>query len=244
MKKTILIADDEREIVELLKLFLEKEGYYIAAAYDGEEAWELLNKQLVQLAIIDIMMPRLNGLELLKRLRLEQKVPVIVISAKNHDADKILGLQLGADDFIAKPFNPLEVVARVQAQLRRAYDFAGWGETDQPDQHEERTEVGPLVLDHAACVLIRRGETIPLTSLEYKLLKTLMRSPGRIFTKQQLFELVWGEPYLEDFNTVMVQISRLRDKIEEHENKQTYIKTVRGLGYKFAARAELEVSDV
>ncbi|MDQ0063800.1 DNA-binding response OmpR family regulator [Paenibacillus harenae] len=235
MDMTILIADDEREIVGLLKLFLEKEGYRIAEAYDGDQAWEHIRSNRVDLAIIDIAMPRMNGFELLKRLRTEYQLPVIVISARNGDSDKILGLGLGADDFIAKPFNPLEVVARVQAQLRRAFEFNGFINRDQT---EDSIAIGPLVLNHSTCLLYRRNEPISLTSLEYKLLRTLMSSPGRIFTKRQLFELVWSEPYMEDDNTIMVQISRLRDKIEDQPRQPNYIKTVRGLGYKFTAKED------
>ncbi len=232
---TILIADDEREIVELLKLFLEKEGHRIVEAYDGAEAWEQIGRQQIDLAIIDIMMPQMDGLELLKLLRTKYKLPVLILSAKNRDIDKILGLGLGADDFIAKPFNPLEVVARVQAQLRRAFEF---NESKEEEPAVDRSVIGVLTLDHTSCMLFRRKEPIPLTSLEYKLLKTFMQSPGRIFTKQQLFELAWSEIYLEDDNSIMVQISRLRDKIEDQPRQPVYIKTVRGLGYKFAAKED------
>lgn len=235
MDTTILIADDEKEIAELLRLFLEKEGYRVIAAYDGEEAWQQIASRRIDLAVIDITMPRMDGYGLLKRLRPEYKFPVIVISARNSDSDKILGLGLGADDFMAKPFNPLEVVARVQAQLRRAFEFSG---TREKEPAEDTTAIGHLVLDHASCTLYRRNTPIPLTSLEYKLLRTFMLSPGRIFTKRQLFEQVWSETYMEDDNTIMVQISRLRDKIEEQPKQPNYIRTIRGLGYKFAAKED------
>lgn len=236
MSKTILIADDEREIVELLKLFLERENYEVIEAYDGEQAWECIRRRRIDLAVVDIMMPKLDGYQLIKRLRAEYKLPVIILSAKNQDSDKILGLGLGADDFIAKPFNPLEVVARIQAQLRRAFEF-NEPETkrDEPESPPQTT-IGPLTLDHGACVVFRDGTEIALTSLEYKLLKTFMLSPGRIFTKQQLFEQAWAEPYWEDDNSIMVLISRLRDKIEDTDRPPAFIKTVRGLGYKFAAK--------
>lgn len=236
MDRTILIAEDEREIADLLKLFLEKEGYRVVAACDGLEAWECLRRQPIDLALIDIMMPRMDGFDLLKLLRTEYKIPVIVLSAKNRDSDKIMGLRLGADDFVSKPFNPLEVVARVQANLRRANEFNDAADTERT---EERTVVGPLTLDHASCMLLKRSEPIALTSLEYKLLKTLMSSPGRIYTKRQLFETAWSEPYLEDDNSIMVQISRLRDKIEDQPRQPNYIRTVRGLGYKFATKEDL-----
>jgi DNA-binding response OmpR family regulator len=239
MSKTILIADDESEVVELLKLFLEREGHQIVEAYDGKEALQQLHKYHIDIAIIDIMMPQLDGFEVLKQLRLEYKLPVIVISAKNRVTDRIMGLGLGADDFISKPFDPLEVVARVQAQLRRAFKL---NHLTINEDSNEKTEIGPLLLDHTSCVLFRRGMPIQITALEYKLLKTFMGFPGKIFTKQQLFELAWSDTYWEDDNAIMVQISRLREKIEDQPRKPIYIRTVRGLGYKFATKEELNES--
>ncbi|OPA72980.1 DNA-binding response regulator [Paenibacillus selenitireducens] len=233
MIKTILIADDEREIVELLKLFLERENYEVIEAYDGEQAWACIRQRRIDLAVVDIMMPRLDGYQLIKKLRADYKLPVIILSAKNRDSDKILGLGLGADDFIAKPFNPLEVVARIQAQLRRAFDFNASESKPEPPSH---TTIGPLTLDHHACVVYRGGIEIPLTSLEYKMLNTFMLAPGRIFTKQQLFEQAWSETYWEDDNSIMVLIYRLRDKIEDPHGPPVFVKTVRGLGYKFATK--------
>ncbi|WP_163858594.1 response regulator transcription factor [Paenibacillus elgii] len=234
MHQTILIADDEPEIVELIKLFLEKDPYAIVEAYDGEEAWRCLENTRIDLAVIDIMMPGLDGFQLLKKIREVYKLPVIILSAKNEDSNKILGLGLGADDFISKPFNPLEVVARIQAQLRRSYEFSAplTAEQEQPSH----TSIGELVLDHHECVLYHRSRQIPLSSTEYKLLKLLMASPGRIFTKKQIFENVWSDYYLEDANTIMVTISRLRDKIEDNPRQPVYLQTIRGLGYKFAKR--------
>ncbi|ERI09448.1 response regulator transcription factor [Aneurinibacillus aneurinilyticus] len=237
MSKTILIADDEPEIIELLKLFLERESYRIIEAYDGEQAWNYIRQHPIDLAIIDIMMPALDGFQLIKRLRNEYKLPVIILSAKNRDSDKILGLGLGADDFISKPFNPLEAVARIQAQLRRAFEF---NEPEEKMISAQSTTVGRLTLDHTACVVYRGDETITLTPLEYRLLNTFMQAPGRIFTKQQLFEQAWSETYWEDDNTIMVQISRLRDKIEDRPRQPVYIKTVRGLGYKFASKDDFD----
>ncbi|MFD0716322.1 response regulator transcription factor [Paenibacillus sp. GCM10027626] len=229
MNKTILIADDDPDIVELLKLFLERESYTIMEAYDGKTAWECIRRNTIDLIIIDIMMPELDGFQLLKLLRTEYRLPVIILSSKSEDSDKILGLRLGADDYIEKPFNPLEVVARVQAQLRRAYEF-GDEDAAAPAQYS----FGDLLLDEHACVLYRRGEQIALTSIEFKLLRMFMSSPDRIFTKKQLFEQVWSDDYWDDGNTVMVHISRLRDKMEDNPRQPRYIKTIRGLGYKFA----------
>lgn len=234
MRRTVLIADDEPEIVELLRLFLEREHYTVIEACDGEEAWLCLEQGGIDLAVIDIMMPRLDGYRLLKKIRGVHQLPVIILSAKHEDTDKILGLGLGADDFIAKPFNPLEVVARIQAQLRRSYEFAAPAPVAkaQPAQ----TTVCGLVLDHHECAVYIRGRQIPLSPTEYRLLKLLMESPGRIYTKQQIYENVWSDYYLEDDNTIMVTISRLRDKIEENPRQPVYLQTIRGLGYKFAKR--------
>lgn len=236
MLRTVLLVDDNGEIVELLGAFLAKDGIRIVEAYNGSEAWTCLKREKIDLAVLDIMMPELDGMQLLRLLRTEYKIPVILLSAKNQDEDKILGLQLGADDFISKPFNPLEAVARIHAMLRRSYDFneSNPAQLDIP----EDTVHGELRLCHQDCVLLKQGQEIPLTAMEYKLLATLMQSPGRVFTKKQLFERVWSELYFEDANTVMVHISRLRDKIEDSPKQPFYIQTIRGLGYKFSKKGE------
>ncbi|WP_374016033.1 response regulator transcription factor [Paenibacillus thiaminolyticus] len=234
MHTTVLIADDEPDIVSLLKLYLEAEGLSVLEAGNGAAAMDMLRKEPIDLAIVDIMMPELDGYQLIKSVRKEYKLPIIIISAKNRDADKIIGLGLGADDFITKPFSPLEVVARVQAQLRRTYEF-----NDHPAVRDSpHTRVGAFVLDHHACALYKHGEPIALSANEYKLMKLMMGSPGRIFTKKQIFEKVWSEPYIADDNTIMVQISRLREKIEDQPRNPVYLKTIRGLGYRFAKEEE------
>ncbi|MBD8498084.1 response regulator transcription factor [Paenibacillus arenosi] len=235
MSHTILIVDDEPEIIEMLQLFLERESYTIVAANDGQEALQRLQEHTIDLAIVDIMMPRMDGLQLLTELRLTNKLPVILLSAKSEDSDKIVGLGLGADDFVAKPFNPLVVLARVQAQLRRTYTF----NEEEALPSMLPTRVGELTLDHDSCSLLKRGRLISLSAIEYKLLHMLMSAPGRVFTKKQIFEQVWGEHYMADDNTIMVQMSRLRDKVEDTPRNPVYIKTVRGLGYRFAKRDEL-----
>lgn len=239
MCKTILLVDDEQDIVDMLKLFLEPD-YRVLEARDGQEAMEMFARASIDLAVIDIMMPFVDGFKLLQWIRKHSKIPVIVLSAKNQESDKIAGLGLGADDFIAKPFSPLEVVARIQAHLRRTYEFndaAAAGTGASADTAE--TRLGELILDHEACLLYKRGEAIALSAIEYKLLKLLMSKPGRIYTKKQIFEQVWSDPYIADDNTVMVQISRLRDKIEDSPREPFYIRTVRGLGYRFAKKDEL-----
>lgn len=241
MTKTILLVDDDPDIIALLKLFLEKEALFVIEAHDGIEAWKCIRHQRVDLAVIDIMMPGLDGIQLLQLLRADYRLPVIVISAKSQDNDKILGLQLGADDFLAKPFNPLEAVARIQAMLRRTYEFNELPLNPLIEEvQSESTIIGDLRLCHQDCVLYKQEDEIPLTAIEYKLLRTFMDSPGRVFTKKQLFEQVWSDYYYEDANTIMVHISRLREKIEDHPRQPVYIRTIRGLGYKFAKKEDFQ----
>lgn len=221
MAPLILIAEDDADIRSLLRLYLEGEGFRVAEAADGAAALDLARTEPPDMAILDVMMPGMNGFELTRALRAYSDVPILILSAKSQDNDKILGLNLGADDYIAKPFNPVEIVARVRAQLRRAARTGG-----------DVLRVGDLALDTASFQLTRGGTPIPLTPMEYKILALLMRAPGRIFTKVQLYEGAVG-PYFEgDDNTMMVHISKLREKIEEDPKNPRYIITVRGLGYK------------
>ncbi len=221
MAPLILIAEDDADIRSLLRLYLEGEGFRVAEAADGAAALDLARAEPPDMAILDVMMPGMNGFELTRALRAYSDVPILILSAKSQDNDKILGLNLGADDYIAKPFNPVEIVARVRAQLRRAARTGG-----------DVLRVGDLALDTASFQLTRGGTPIPLTPMEYKILALLMRAPGRIFTKVQLYEGAVG-PYFEgDDNTMMVHISKLREKIEEDPKNPRYIITVRGLGYK------------
>ena len=221
MSAAILIAEDDADIRGLLRLYLEGEGYRVLEAEDGAQALELAREDPPDMAILDIMMPGMNGFELTRALRKFSDVPILILSAKSQDNDKILGLNLGADDYIAKPFNPVEIVARVKAQLRRAARTTG-----------DVLQVRDLSLDTASFQLTKGGQPILLTPMEYKILALLMRSPGRIFTKIQLYEGAVG-PYFEgDDNTMMVHISKLRDKIEDDPKNPRYIITVRGLGYK------------
>lgn len=221
----ILIADDEKEIRELLKLYLEKDAYEIIEAKDGIEAVECLSQSDIDLALIDIMMPGLDGYRLLKKIREESNIPVMIISARVGDADKILGLDLGADDYITKPFNPLEVSARVKSNLRRFYSLGAKAE------EKEELQVRDLKLDTTSCLLYKEDEKIELTSVEFRLMELFMRNPGKVFTKQQLFSHGWGEEsFLGADNNIMVCISKLRAKLSE--DNDAYIKTVRGLGYR------------
>ena len=222
MKETILIAEDNPDIRNVLRLYLESEGFAVAEAEDGAAALELARRQMPDLAILDVMTPRMDGYALTQALRSQSAVPILILSAKGQDSEKILGLNLGADDYLTKPFNPLEVVARVRALLRRA-GRAGEAEVLQ---------VRELTLDTLSFQLTKNGEPITLTPMEYKILAQLMRAPGRIFTKVQLYEGTSGEFFESDDNTMMVHISKLREKIEDDPRRPAYIVTVRGLGYK------------
>ena len=221
MEPLILVAEDDADIRDLLKLYLEGEGFRVVEADNGADALTLAREQMPDMAILDIMMPKMNGFELTRALRKYSDVPILILSAKSQDNDKILGLNLGADDYIAKPFNPVEIVARVKAQLRRAARTGG-----------DVLTVGELALNTDTLQLTKNGQSIPLTPMEYKILALRMRAPGRIFTKIQLYEGAVG-PYFEgDDNTMTVHISKLRDKIEDDPRNPRYIITVRGLGYK------------
>lgn len=231
---TILIADDEAEIVELLRLYLEKE-YTILEANSGTEALTQVRNHKVDLAILDIMMPGLDGLQLLKKIREVHHFPVLFLSAKSEHHDKILGLELGADDYISKPFNPLEIVARVGALLRRVHHFDA---QVVEEKEAEQIVLGELMLDQSQCLLYRSGEPVVLTSTEYKILELMMKQPGRVFTRKKIYEAVWEDFYVYEDNSIMVHISNIREKIEEDSKKPVYLKTIRGLGYKIEAPME------
>lgn len=221
MTPLILIAEDDADIRGLLKLYLEGEGLRVLETADGADALALAREHTPDMAILDIMMPGMNGFELTRALRKYSDIPILILSAKSQDNDKILGLNLGADDYIAKPFNPVEIVARVKAQLRRASRTSA-----------DVLTVGELTLNTGSFQLTKGDEVIPLTPMEYKILAMLMRSPGRIFTKIQLYEGAVGSYFEGDDNTMMVHISKLREKIEDDPKAPRYIITVRGLGYK------------
>ena len=229
--KTILIADDDKDIIEILKLYLENEGYTVLEAGDGNIAWKIIKNNSIDIAVIDIMMPELDGFQLVKRIRTEYNFPVIVLSARGGDNDKILGLGLGADDYMAKPFNPLELVARVQAQMRRFYNLNS--SSLKKEEKSERIEIGDITLDTSSCTLYCKRKEISLTSTEYKIISYLMEQPGRVFTKGQIFEHVWGEYFEGDDNAIMVHMSNIREKIEDDPKAPIYLKTIRGLGYRF-----------
>lgn len=222
MKQKILIAEDEADIRNILKLYLESEGLEVVQAQDGEQALRMAQQEMPDLILLDVMMPNMDGFAVTQALRQYSQVPILILSARSQDADKILGLNLGADDYIAKPFNALEVVARVKAHLRRSQQGAA-----------SVINVNGLSLNAETCTVTKEGTLLALTPTEYKLLSVFMRSPGRIFTKVQLSEAVNGEYFESDENTIMVHISKLRDKIEDNPRKPARLVTIRGLGYRF-----------
>ena len=224
MNYTILIADDEAEIRNLLRLYLENENYNIIEVEDGQQALDILKSSHVDLCILDIMMPKMDGFHVLQEMRKESNIPVMILSAKDADSEKILGLNLGADDYLAKPFNPLEAVARVNSNIRRFYSMGGSQEA------KKSITVRNLTLDPESCLLMKDGEVIELTSVEYRIMELFMSHPGKVFTKQQIYEQGWGETYIVADNNIMVCISKLRAKLDE--DPSAYIRTIRGLGYR------------
>ena len=228
----ILIAEDEQDIRELIEIHLMKEDYEVTTAKDGIEALERFNSETFDLAVLDVNMPKLDGFKLLNKIRKESKIPVILLTARASDEDKILGLGLGADDYLTKPISMVELVARIKAHFRRNYEYI---ETIP----EEKTviESGDLVVDLDQCAVFKKGALLDLNVKEYKLLVYFMKNPGKVFTKKQIYEEVWDDYYYGDSNTIMVYISRLRNKIEDENNKMEYIKTIRGIGYRFEGKA-------
>lgn len=224
----ILIAEDDEDIVGLLKLYLEKD-YKIISVNNGEDALKVIETDNISLAILDIMMPKLNGYEVTKKIREISTLPILILSAKNLDSDKILGLDLGADDYMCKPFNPLEVVARIRSLIRRTYNF---GRDHYTYEDSRAINIGDITLDLDSFIVTKKGKRVQLTATEFKILALLMQSPGRVFTKVQIYENINGDYLESDNNTLMVHIYRLREKIEDDSKNPIYLKTVRGLGYK------------
>lgn len=235
LNQNILIAEDEADIVELLSLYLTGEGYTVFSAENGLQALEITGSTKIDLAILDIMMPEMNGYDVLRRIRENYNFPVIILSAKELDTDRILGLNLGADAYLTKPFNPLEVIAYVKSALRRYYELGSNEPIDKNTMEEPSLTVGELQLDLLKFILRKRGRIVPLTPTELKIVVKLMRSPGHVYTKAQLYACIGGELYESDDNTMMVHISNIRSKVEDDPSNPRYIKTVRGLGYKIEA---------
>ncbi|MBE5958004.1 MAG: response regulator transcription factor [Lachnospiraceae bacterium] len=225
----ILVCDDDREIVDAIEIYLSKEGYNIIKAYDGIEAIEKLKEQQdIHLLLIDIMMPRMDGLRATLKIRQESAIPIIILSAKSEDTDKIIGLDVGADDYITKPFNPLELTARVKSQLRR---YTKLGNISN-EEKENCYTVGSLTIDDDSKKVIVDGEEVKLTPSEYNILLLLIKNPGRVYTIEQIYENVWHEEAMAVDNTVAVHIRHIREKIEINPKEPRYLKVVWGLGYK------------
>ena len=229
-KNNVLVVDDDKEIVDAIEIYLKNEGINVIKAYDGLEALEVLMENNVQLILMDIMMPNMDGLRTTMKIRQEKNIPIILISAKSEDTDKILGLNMGADDYITKPFNTLELIARVKSQLRR-YTVLG----NYSGKNEENNSIirsGGLSLNQDTKEVIVDGEVIKLTATELGILKLLLKNQGKVFSIDEIYENVWNEPSYNAENTVAVHIRRIREKIEINPKEPKYLKVVWGIGYK------------
>lgn len=224
---TILVCDDDREIVEAIEIYLAQEGYEILKAYDGEEALSMMKSNKVDLLIIDVMMPKLDGIRATLKIREESSIPIIILSAKTEDADKILGLNVGADDYVTKPFNPLELVARVKSQIRRYTTLSSSGEAS-----DAVYEAGGLVINDDLKKVTVDGEEVKLTPIEYNILLLLVKNQGKVFSISQIYENIWNEEAVGVDNTVAVHICHIREKIEINPKEPRYLKVVWGVGYK------------
>ena len=222
----VLICDDEKDIVSALKIYLEAEGYATFPAYDGQQALEVLEANDIHLVLMDVMMPRMDGITAMAAIRAKSNVPVILLTAKSEDTDKVLGLNIGADDYVTKPFNPVELLARVRSQLRRYMLLGGGGAA------EERLRIGGIALDDRTKEVTLDGESVSLTPTEFDILKLLMRNPGVVFRPGEIYRKVWNdEPYGAE-STVAVHIRHLREKLEINPAEPRYIKAVWGQGYR------------
>lgn len=224
----IVVCDDDREIVEAIDIYLTQEGYEVLKAYDGQEALQVLQEQDVDLLVIDIMMPRLDGIRATLKIREKLNIPIIILSAKSEDADKILGLNVGADDYVTKPFNPLELVARVKSQLRR---YTQLGSTAKENSAAVFT-TGGLSINNDLKEVTVDGEIVKLTPIEYNILLLLVKNQGKVFSIEQIYESIWNENAIGADNTVAVHIRHIREKIEINPKEPRYLKVVWGVGYK------------
>ena len=225
---SILVVDDDKEIVNAISIYLENEGYKVFKAYDGLQALDITSSQDIKLILLDIMMPKLDGLSAVMKIRQQKNIPIIILSAKSEDSDKILGLSIGADDYVTKPFNPMELVARVKSQLRR---YLTLGDVNG-NRKVNLLKSGGLCFDPEAHIVTVDGEPVKLTATEMKIVELLLRHPGRVFPAEEIYERVWQEPAYNAENTVMVHIRRIREKIEINPKEPKYLKVVWGIGYK------------
>ncbi|MBE4909016.1 response regulator transcription factor [Bacillus luteolus] len=225
-KYFVLVVDDEKEIRDAIEIYLKNEGIVVLKAKDGIEALEILNEQQIHLIILDIMMPKLDGISATYKIREKKNIPIIILSAKSEDTDKILGLQVGADDYVTKPFNPMELVARVKSQLRRYVTFGTY------EGMNKVINLNGLTIDPSAKEVAVYGDPIKLTPIEYKIVELLMQNAGRVFSINEIYERVWKEPNFNAENTVAVHIRKIREKIEIDAKNPRYLKVVWGIGYK------------
>ena len=231
----ILVCDDDREIVDAIEIYLSQDGYKIYKAYDGEQAIQILDKEDIHLLIMDIMMPRLDGIRATLKIREYSSIPIIILSAKSEDTDKILGLNIGADDYICKPFNPLELVARVKSNLRR-YTSLG----SLTGENKAIYQVGGLILNDDTKQVTVDDEPVKMTPIEYNILLLLMKNQGRVFSINQIYESIWNEDAIGADNTVAVHIRHIREKIEINPKDPRYLKVVWGVGYKIEKQIDKE----
>ncbi len=224
--KNILVCDDDKAIVDSIEIYLQQEGYRVFKAYDGIQALDVLKKEEVQLIIIDVMMPRLDGIRTILKIREDSNIPIIVLSAKTADSDKILGLNVGADDYVSKPFNPLELVARVNSQMRRYTKLGNAAESG----HVFKS--GGLSIDDDLKEVTVDGKTVKMTPIEYNILLLLVKNQGKVFSINQIYESIWNEEAIGADNTVAVHIRHIREKIEINPKEPRYLKVVWGVGYK------------
>ncbi len=232
-KQRILVVEDEKEIADLMEIYLINEGYEVEKANNGLAALTLLEAGLFHLVILDIMMPGIDGLETCRRIRQEKNIPILMVSAKSEDIDKIMGLTTGADDYLTKPFNPLELIARVKSQLRRYIQLNPQG---NGAKNEDDINIEGLNINKVTHRVLLFNREISLTPIEFEILLLLAGNPGRVFTVDEIFERVWQEDYLESDNTVRVHIRKIREKMEIDSKRPFYIKTVWGVGYKFESK--------
>lgn len=223
----ILVCDDDKEIVEAIEIYLVQEGYDVLKAYDGEEAVTMMKENKIDLLIIDIMMPKLDGIRATLKIREDSSIPIIILSAKTEDSDKILGLNVGADDYVTKPFNPLELVARVKSQIRRFTTLSSVASTS-----DTIYEAGGLIMNDDLKKVVVDGEEVKLTPIEYNILLLLMKNQGKVFSISQIYESIWNEEAIGADNTVAVHIRHIREKIEINPKEPRYLKVVWGVGYK------------
>lgn len=224
----ILVCDDDKEIVDAIDIYLSQEGYHILKAYDGLQAIEIMKKEEVHLILLDIMMPNLDGIRATRKIRETSSVPIIMLSAKSEDVDKILGLNIGADDYITKPFNPLELIARVKSQLRRYTQLGNLA----TEEKEAVYVCGGLVVNDDLKTVTVDGESVKLTPIEYNILVLLIKNQGKVFSIEQIYENIWNEEAIGADNTVAVHIRHIREKIEINPREPRYLKVVWGIGYK------------